>query len=85
MTVALGDHIDQIRSGVESAIPLGAATRLKIDLVAFYLPDGMQWSAGKFATPDPRNPGGWLRKDSSYFPGLMERNWPDMPGWVDPQ
>jgi hypothetical protein len=85
LAVALGDHIDRIRAGVERAIPLATATKLKIDLHQFYFTDGMRWAAGGFEDPDPEHPGKWTLKGRAYFPGDRNTNWPGLPGWVDQQ
>jgi len=82
MAVALGDHIDRIRSGVQSVIPVAAATKLKIDLNQFCFVDAMRWAAGGFEYPDPQHPGKWKYRGSAYFPGDIDSNWPGLPGWV---
>jgi len=82
MAVALGDHIDAIRSGTRSVIALAAATKLRIDLTEFCFVDGMRWLGGGFDDPDPQHPGKWKYRGSGYFPGDIDSNWPGLPGWV---
>jgi hypothetical protein len=84
MVIALGDYIDRIRS-VESAIPLAAATKLRISLSSFYFRGGMKFAAGGYSTPDPQIPGNWLHPGPDHFPGDMEGRWPGRPGWVGHQ
>jgi len=85
LVIALLDHIDRIRPGVESAIPLAAATKLKIMLNAFYFRGGMKFAAGGYSTPDPQILGNWLHPDPDYFPGDMDGRGPGRPGGVGHQ
>lgn len=84
MVVHLGDYIEQIRRQVEPVLPVAASTHLRISLVSFYFADGMLYRAGAYRSADPQNPGKELLMSRDYFPGNMNRSWPDRPDWISP-
>ncbi|MDE3165298.1 MAG: hypothetical protein KGN36_05790, partial [Acidobacteriota bacterium] len=69
LVVRVGDYTREIKGTLEP-VPAGPVTNLVVHLTRCYFADGMRWSPGTYALPDPGNPGQWkAMQPRSYFPG----------------
>jgi len=70
LAVKVGDYINQIRSYAQNQMLLSGVTKVIIHRDDFFFEDGMRWTDGGYATPDPNHRGRFIYKSSDYFPGV---------------
>lgn len=77
IVVHVSDDIAEIEEGLASrGFSLAAVTKVNVYRGVFYFDDGMAWSLGRFAVPDPAHPGKFKELPADYFPGRRGNNWP---------
>ncbi len=79
IVVHVNDYMAEIEETLANFMPVTAVTKVNIDRGPFYFDDGMQWSLGRYAVPDPAHHGKFKELPANYFPGKRGRNWP--PGY----
>ncbi len=79
IVVHLSDYMAEIEQDLSDFMVVTAVTKVNVYRGAFYFRDGMMWSLGRYAVPNPRRPGKYKELPADYFPGRRGNNWP--PGY----
>ncbi len=79
IAIHVSDYIAEIKEDSANLLPVNALSKLNIYRGVFYFDDGMVWSLGRYAVPDPDRPGKFKELSADYFPGRRGNNWP--PGY----
>jgi len=80
ITIHVSDYMREIEESLTNFMTAAAVTRVNFSRGSFYFSDGMRWSLGRYAVPDPQHPGKFKELPADYFPGRRGNNWP--PGYT---
>lgn len=70
MSFSFVGHAVHLKGAVESRQPFSTVSMCYLHFKVSF-DDGMQWSEGGYADPDPAHPGRFIPTDTGYFPGPL--------------
>ncbi len=79
IVVHVGDYMAEIERNLADFMPVADVTKVNVSRGVFYFDDGLSWSLGRYAAPDPQHHGKFKELPIDYFPGRRGNNWP--PGY----
>ena len=79
IVVHVSDYMSQIEEDLANFISVTGVIKVNVYRGVFYFDNGMEWSLGSYAVPDPEHHGKFNRLPANYFPGKRGHNWP--PGY----
>jgi hypothetical protein len=76
IVVRVSDYMPEIEESLTNFMAVSSVSKINLHRDAFYFRDGMIWSLGRYAVPDPQHRGKFKELPADYFPGRRGNNWP---------
>jgi hypothetical protein len=79
LTIHVSDYMDKINNYLKTAMPVSALSEVDIQMDVCIFENGLRYSGGAFAQPDPQHPGQWIYMPThQFFPGNIHKYLPNV-------